>query len=176
MLKQTVATRRDLSDLPRRIEWVIAVGAIAFLAVSIFFVRELYLSLAAKGWPSVEGNITRVEYVSSGKGKKPVPQYRYEVNGTAHTGSGFGFGWPDSWPGFSETFESLHHRGPARVYYDPGNPSRSSLWNLGPTFPLWAFGLSFPLGVPLFTYGFILIRRGRREAANHLIPQRARAC
>ena len=166
MLKQLVSLPERVSELPRGIEWACAAGALGFLVLSVWFVREVSLAVAAGSWPSVTGRITEMERVAAGGrtgsgGFRLSPVYEYSVDGVSFKGSGFGPGFLGLGDGFEEASRPLRQKGPVTVYYQPGNPSRSALWNKGTGVIAWLMTIGWVIGFFLFSYAFLWIRRSR---------------
>lgn len=169
MLKQPTASSLEDKPLPRGLEWAFAAGAVGFLGMAIWFVRELTLALASRNWRPVEGAIVRMETSSNnGRDGRLIPVYQYKVAETEYTGSRLAYGFPEA--GFGNGFEErtgfLRRTGPVKVFHDPDSPSKSVLWNQGPSAIVWIGTFAWPLGCAGFVWAFFEIRRSHREALS----------
>jgi len=168
MLKQTRAN--STVSLPRGLEWAFAAGGIAFLALFVWFAKEIISAQAAKSWPSVVGRITHMEYApassrTGSSGVREVPVYAYSVAGVDYTGQRAGLAFPGMGDGiFGPEFEArtrhLRKPGQVTVYYNPGNPASAVILNDGAGWLVWVFTAGWLLGSAMFTYAFLRIRRG----------------
>ncbi len=158
------------SGLPRGLEWAFAAGAVAFLGLLLWFSVEIRRASVAKSWPSVEGQVTRFEYVSAASrtgsgGVREVPVYEYHVAGVHYTGQRPGFAFPGLGAGifgaeFEEQTRHLRRRGPVQVFYDPVDPSSAVIWNDGAGWMVWVLAGGWLLGFVMFCYAFVGIRCG----------------
>lgn len=165
MLKQPATSAREDKPLPRGLEWAFAAGAIGFLVMSIWFIQELAMALASRTWRPVEGAIVRMESsTNSGRGGRLFPVYQYKVADTEYTGSRLAYGFPGAGfgNGFEEQTKGFYSTGPVKVYHHPESPSKSVLWNHGPSAIVWIGTFAWPLGCAGFVWAFLEIRRAQR--------------
>lgn len=116
-----------------------SVGLLLSLAGSFFFNRALVRAFAARGWPTVEGEVTASEtrilrrgpgaMSSASVGRRTFVTYRYVVGAERFVGQRVSFG--EGWDASAHTAAVVAKRYPVgarvAVRYDPARPSSAVL-------------------------------------------------
>lgn len=84
-------------------------------------IRDVRLGLASREWPSVMGEVIRARR-RVGRSALRRFEYRYTVNGNTYTSARAAFVRP---PYIDPLYRKYRSGMAVRVYYDPGDPTRS---------------------------------------------------
>jgi hypothetical protein len=157
--------------VPKRTPLVVALGI--FALVMMLFARMLgKQSRAMKAWPQIAGRITKSEvattvqehqHANSGRVDDvtmyvPRVVYTYQVGGNSFEGDNIGWSGSASSPSYAEkTIKRFALQTPVQVFYNPQDPTQSTLKPAGAVFAIVLWLLAMLIAGAAYVAGWLVV-------------------